>query len=115
MSRIRHTAGDYWRAKGDREADTAALGPFDEIVVGEREFDAWLHVEMMNDRSAFVQIADRCFWVYIPSKGAPRITSEETRPWRQFKRCRRRPGGRRCIMRNGHRSDCYAPLPRRAR
>ena len=107
---MRHTAGDAWRVQGEKAADTAALGPFDEIVVGEREYDAWLHVEMMDDRSAFVHVCDRVLWVYVPSKGAPRITCEERREWKPFKRCRKRPGGRRCFMNVGHPGKCAAPL-----
>ena len=102
----RRTAGDEWRVQGDRPADISQLGPFDEIVVGRRAQEAWLHVEMLDDASAFVQIADRCFWVHVPAKGKPRITWEEERPWRPWKNCRKRPGGTRCRLRADHDGGC---------
>lgn len=110
---MRHTAGDEWRVQGDvAAAETPPLGPFDEIVVGRRYGEPWLHVEMLDDKSAFVQVADRCFWVHVPAKGAPQITMEEIRPWLPFKRCRKRPSGRRCALRDGHPSRCIAMVRR---
>lgn len=103
------TAGDKWRVQGDVAADTSRLGSFDEIVVGHRDEESWLHVEMLDHNSAFVQVADRCLWVYAPRKQAPRITMEEVRPWRPWKRCRKRPSGKRCGLRNGHTVGCVAP------
>jgi hypothetical protein len=48
-----------WRVQGMKAAaDVAPLGSFDEIVVGN-----WLHVEMLNNDSAFCRIGDICFWV----------------------------------------------------
>ncbi len=106
MARRRRTAGDYWRVQGERVADVSQLGPFDEIVVGETQERSWLHAEMMDDRSAWVRIADRCFWVYAPSKGWPYIVDEETRPYTKFVRCRKRPGGKRCVLVRGHQGRC---------
>lgn len=64
-----------WRVQGDKgEADTVPLGPFDEIAVGH-----WLHVEMMDRRSAFVSLGTRCFWLHLKSNGSVVITDEEQR------------------------------------
>jgi hypothetical protein len=86
MKRRSKTAGDVWRVQGDdKAADTSELGPFDEIVVGRRPGEVWLHVEMLSNNSAFVHLGERCFWIHLPSKKKPRITWEETRPWVPFK------------------------------
>lgn len=50
-----------WRVQGVKtEADVKPLGAFDEIVVGD-----WLHVEMMDNGSAFVRLGSTCFWVNV--------------------------------------------------
>jgi hypothetical protein len=38
-----------------------------------------LHAEMMNDRSCFITVCDRCFWVHVGRNGVAKITYEETR------------------------------------
>jgi hypothetical protein len=107
--RERRTAGDVWRVQGREAADTSRLGPFDEIVVGRRYGEAWLHVEMLDTDSVYVYLAGRCFWLHLPAKGAPCITMEETRSWAPWKQCRKRPSGKRCTLGAGHTVECWAP------
>jgi hypothetical protein len=48
-------------------------------VVGRRAGEAWLHVEMMDDSSAFVDVGGLCLWISMPSRQPARITHVEAR------------------------------------
>lgn len=52
-------------------------GVFDELVI-----DDWLHLEAMDDRSWFLSVGERAFWIDIPKdpKQPAQITGEEVRP-----------------------------------
>ena len=68
-------AGLPWRVQGvDGVLSTGPLGAFDEIAVGD---PCWLHAEMLDGDSCFVQIADRKLWVHIKADGTAEITNEE--------------------------------------
>lgn len=70
-----------WRFTGDNEVG------FDEVVVGD-----WLHAEMMDDDSVFVNVAGRAFWIDT-SKPGGKITMEEDR---RCKECGLQEHSRRC-------------------
>lgn len=57
----------------ESRGSTSTSERFDEVVV-----DDWLHVEMMDTRSAFVQVAGLCLWLKIGKDGAV-ITEVELR------------------------------------
>jgi hypothetical protein len=67
------------------------VGNFDEIAVGH-----WLHVEMMDNRSAFVNLGGRCYWLHMPRTGEVQIThAEDRREFIPAPAKRGRKGGRR--------------------
>ena len=61
-----------WRVQSDER------GHFDEIVVGTGR-SYWLHAEIMDDRSAFIDVAGLCFYVYQDANGLARISYCEDR------------------------------------
>jgi hypothetical protein len=65
----------HWRVQGMKSAaDVKPLGNFDEIVVGH-----WLHVEMMDDRRAWVRIGAECFSVQLRRDGSVGVLHTESR------------------------------------
>lgn len=75
------TRGHRWRVQSDDR------GRFDEIVVvvgkatkpRSRGDGLFLHAEMMDNRSCFIDVAGLCFWVHTGKDGVARITGAEDR------------------------------------
>lgn len=79
--KMRKRPGVSWRVLAWSENDTPIAlennGVFDELCV-----DDWLHLEQMDDRSWFLSVGERAFWIDIPKdpKKPVQITHEEVRP-----------------------------------
>jgi hypothetical protein len=65
--------------RGEIDADLSELGSRSTRSWSVARRRGWLHVEMMDDSSAFVDVGGLCLWISMPSRQPARITHVEAR------------------------------------